>query len=236
MKGLSSYSALHYVKMLDNIFSTHKSYLPEFTLSDVKGNAYDEGGDWPIFVVTQSAGNDVTVVATLHDYHTGEPLYSCNTPCDLLGYRNRKYRVSTFKLGYLPMVTTVPENYDYDLYRDVGSNYSNVLRQRELCLDEFQNRLSEDREAELCSQINLPLPSNQYESGRCLVEYDVNVKGRAKNIIVSNCKDSFFKARLENYIRWHLYYPAIERGVAVETTGYSETYEYSLTSFPYRID
>jgi hypothetical protein len=76
----------------------------------------------------------------------------------------------------------------------------------------------------------LPVPTTKFKSGRCVGNFDINAKGRAVNVNVTSCPDSFYKARIENYLDWILFYPKVERGVAVETLGYKEIFEYYVAS------
>ncbi len=236
-EGLSQNSINYYTNRLHGEINRYRSFLRDFRIIVyTTGLEFDESGDWPIAVRTYSERETIQAIATLHDYDTGEVLYSCNTPCVLKAYRNKRYRISTYKVGYLPIVRSVDANYDQEFHTDVGSNYFHVLKQRQDCFSDFKARLNEDRQAELCSQKNLPVPSSYSASGRCLAEYDISHKGKPKNIKVTNCPDHYFAARIENYIKWLLFYPEVERGVAIDITGYTEIFEYSQLTHPYRID
>jgi len=162
----------------------------------------------PIAVKSDPAG----AIATLHDMSTGEPLESCETPCELKVNRTSDYWLALYKFAHEPVVFAA--GYGDDLGTIwLGGNYMEIEKKHFTCMAKFEKRREKDRDAEVCIRTPPIMPSNAERSGHCDVLFDVSKKGRPINIKTTYCSDDIFSRPTIEAVSWWFYYPKVERGI-----------------------
>ncbi|MEP4051338.1 MAG: energy transducer TonB [Litorimonas sp.] len=164
--------------------------------------------------VVSVSSDSVGGIVGLHDIRTGEPLESCQSPCELHIDTTRRYMLVYYKRGYYPDYFFLENG---ELTKDVslGHNYINIYRQHRKCWRDFKASEKIDRDAIPCVRIQPKFPKFIDRSGHCEMIFDVSEGGRPINIRTKSCSDPRFERTTIQTIRWWFYDPKVERGSAV---------------------
>lgn len=112
----------------------------------------------------QLESNPVGAIATLHNIHTGEPLESCMTPCNLHVDYVSEYVVMLYKYGHLPYNFSI--KYDDELFPIwLGKSYIDLEKKHIQCRREFAAAPKTDRDAQACVRIPPVMPTEAKKSG-----------------------------------------------------------------------
>ncbi len=170
-------------------------------------------------------------IAALHDFHTGEPIESCKTPCNLSVAPTESYHISHFKMGHLPFIRQItPEDRTFEtIPRNMGANMFEAFLIGMQCQSEFRAQKNKaDQDAKPCYRVPPLIPPDTYESGFCIAVFDVNQNGFPENIEAKDCTHPNFKRQSEAVVRSWTYTPKIERGQAVTQRGVETKLTYRI--------
>lgn len=170
-------------------------------------------------------------IATLHDFHTGEPLESCKTPCNLSVAPTQSYHISHYKMGHLPFIRiNTPEDRTFEtIPRNLGADMLEAFLIGMQCQTEFRAQKNKaDQDAKPCYRVPPLTPPDTYESGFCIAVFDVNQNGFTENIKAKDCTHPNFKRQSEAVVRSWTYTPKIERGQAVTQRGVETKLTYRI--------
>lgn len=212
----------YYERLLDDQEARIQQHLRDFRLVRMletfpeRLNATD-----PIKVDTVPSGG----IVALHDHQSGKALDACKTPCTLNLGRGRDYLFVAYKSGYatLPKIESAQgwsENYKGNhLMFTLGVNLRKHYKNAYKCWKEWDERLKQDRDVEVCSRIPAYMPYGAKVSGFCRVAYDISEEGRVINSRITECSDPIFEAESLQVLKHWFYYPKVERGSRVVRSG-----------------
>lgn len=171
------------------------------------------------------------VLATLYALYPENPLDMCVTPCSLNTNVSEQYNIIIYKHGFLPSHTYLDTGVWPDenpIEASLGINWLQTFEEQKKCFDQNEDRLSRDRDAEVCKRHPPKMPPQARKSGRCRVMFNVSKTGYPRDVQALNCTDPVFKAASISSVRSWYYYPKIEKGNFVEQKNVRSKVSYRL--------
>jgi len=221
-------------------------HYPDFRIVKTPEN-FPERYNASVEIPVRSGDPDVPIaLVTLHDGNTGEPLESCYSPCSLFKAPNRPVFIYPYKAGF----HTFPDGIELDpmemreVYANwnnvyefrLGTNYPKVRRHQKKCWREFQNKERVDGDAMPCFRYPPNMPAVALNaSGSCQMEFDVSPRGRVVNARATKCSNPVFEGPSLFAVRQWVYYPKVERGMAVTRPSVKTKMEFRIRGFDGRM-
>ena len=170
-------------------------------------------------------------IAVLHDFHTGEPLQSCKSPCTLNVSPTQSYHITHYKMGHVPHIRVLePDDLNYDpIPKSLGINFMEAYLKGLTCYRDFMKTPNKpDQDITPCHRAPPFIPPGTDVSGFCIAVFDVNKYGRTENIKATECTHENFVAQSEGIVQTWSYTPKIERGEPVTQTGVKTKLTYRI--------
>lgn len=161
-------------------------------------------------------------LTVLYDFEPKAPLDMCITPCELRTKLSERYVIITSKHGHTPQnwwVDTGVWEKGKPMVINLHQNWLDVYKAQKDCHGEFDLRLDEDRDAEVCERYPPVMPPKAENSGHCRLRFDVLASGYPTNVETLHCTENLFKGSSIHSVRTWYYYPKVEDGKNVDSYG-----------------
>lgn len=175
-----------------------------------------------------------SLVATLHNIETGEPLQSCAAPCVLDRLADETVFLILYRFGGQIQFVELPTQDSYlptilsRMSQAFNAADDAVKRAECQARGDAKRSQSLSTDAELCFGITPPLPPSARRSGHCIVDFDVTAEGLTENIRARECTEFHFcKSSALSVVSSH-YVPKIELHAFVAQTGLERTIRYTV--------